>query len=128
MNELQSFILLMSFLGFIGICILVTEEEGKWTLKGKMIIVAVFCSMILLFVLHIEVQGDKQEEMPSTGFGDTEVDRMLDEVRSDRRMLYNDEEVQVLVYKYLLKYTREGKYEVTDEEQKRILREAAVDG
>ena len=128
MSELQTFILLMIFICFIGICILMTEEEDRWTLKGKMIIVDVFICMILLFVLHMEVQGDKQEEMPSTGFGDTEVDRMLDEVRSDRRMLYNDEEVQVLVYKYLLKYTREGKYEVTDEEQKRILREAAVDG
>ena len=97
-------------------------------MKGKMIIIDVFICMILLFHLHIKVEGDGQEKMPSTGFSDTEVDRMLDEIRNDDVNLYSDRDFQILVYKYLLKYTREGKYEVTDEKQKEMLREAVVDG
>ena len=120
------YLLIVVLFGFIGICVLaVTSYTGKWKIEHILIFAAVSLGLIAIFNLHFLVTHREEPEMPSTMMTDTEVDALLKEVRYDDKTIYFDDEFQILVYKYLLKYTKEGKYETqNDPELDDILRKA----
>ena len=97
------------------------DKSGQ--LKAAMVFV-----YITLFINFAYIVGTGEKTYEPSAPGDTMVDKMMDEVRMDDKGNYTDDEVQILVYKYLLKYTREGRYEVIDENEKKLLREAGVEG
>ena len=75
----------------------------------------------------LKARVDPPTEIEPYAPGDTQVDKLLNEIRTDDKTIYFDDEFQVLVYKYLLKYTREGKYELregVDPELDNILKKA----
>jgi hypothetical protein len=104
------FIVLLCLFGFIGICVICAEDKSEWSPDHKLIFTAVCIGLIVVIIFRAKTLPTA-EDMPTTMMTDTEVDRLLDEVRTDEKTIYFDDEFQVLVYKYLLKYTREGKYE-----------------
>jgi len=122
----ETFLYLVTLLSFcfVGICLIATTEPGqKWRIDQRLIFLSILIGIAALVKMHLVVNYTYEPEMPSTMMTDTEVDRLLDEVRTDDKTIYFDDEFQILVYKYLLKYTREGKYETqNDPEMDDILR------
>lgn len=116
-------IILLILISFIGICVMCSEQDGKWRPENKLIFAAVLLALLSLTMLKARI--DPQTDIEPYAPGDTQVDKLLDEVRTDNKTIYFDDEFQILVYKYLLKYTREGKYETkNDPEMDDILRKA----
>lgn len=118
-------IILLCLISFIGICIICSENDKNWRVENKLIFAAVCLSLICLIMIKVGTESNMVRQPDSAG--DTQVDKLLDEVRGDNKTIYFDDEFQVLVYKYLLKYTREGKYEVSDEEQKKLIDKAKLE-
>ena len=122
------FIVLILIFAIIGLTVIVAADEWQWSHDHKMIFATAVLGILAVICLHGSIQYEslnKEAEMPSRSADYTEVDALLDEVRTDNKTIYFDDEFQILVYKYLLKYTREGKYEtVNNPEMDDILRKA----
>ena len=106
------FFLAIGLTAFAGLIIMLfpeTLEDKRFELKNLAIFLLVL-GLACIIRLYIFI-AEEPVKNPSTGFGDTEVDRMLDYIKSDGEDIYTEDEVLHIVYKYLKKYTREGKYE-----------------
>lgn len=118
--ETMLFIFLLIIFSFIGVCATCNEREEKWSIAGKLIFVAVYLGILALICLFGRYGYFNRIEQPDAP-GDTQVDKFLDEIRNDDKTIYFDDEIQILVYKYMLKYTREGKYEMVDEKTQKLI-------
>lgn len=112
MDASQWFLLAIGLTALAGLVIVPAREafeDKRYGLK-KLAIFLLVLGLACIIRLYIFI-AEEPVKNPSTGFGDTEVDRMLDYIKSDGEDIYTEDEVLHIVYKYLKKYTREGKYE-----------------
>lgn len=112
MDASEWFLLAIGLTALAGLVIVPareTFEDKRYGLK-KLAIFLLVLGLACIIRLYIFI-ADEPVKNPSTGFGDTEVDRMLDFIKADGEDIYTEDEVLHIVYKYLYKYTREGKYE-----------------
>ncbi|MBP5326080.1 MAG: hypothetical protein J6Y86_11375 [Pseudobutyrivibrio sp.] len=112
MDASQWFLLAIGLTALAGLVIVPAREafeDKRYGLK-KLAIFLLVLGLACIIRLYIFI-ADQPVKNPSTGFGDTEVDRMLDYIKSDGIDIYTEDEILGIVYKYLKKYTREGKYE-----------------
>ena len=108
MDANEWFLLAIGVIALAGLVIVpYSKTEDKARYLAVFLLVLGMACVIRLYIFI----ADQPVKNPSTGFGDTEVDRMLDYIKSDGEDIYTEEEVLHIVYKYLKKYTREGKYE-----------------
>lgn len=112
MDARDWFLITVGVISVIGLILIPppdTDDEKESKVK-KFCIFLIVLALVCVLRLYIFC-AEPTVRNPSTGFGDTEVDHMLDEIKADGEDIYTEEEILHIVYKYLRPYTREGKYE-----------------
>ena len=95
--------------GFAGILVIAKDE--KQTTKSFVLIVLSLVAVIVAWAMLIRYHGDISIMLRMKGYEDTEVDKLLDDIKADQKESYTDEEITDKIYYYLIEYTRLGNYE-----------------
>ena len=75
--------------GFAGILVIAKDE--KQTTKSFVLIVLSLVAVIVAWAMLIRYHGDTSIMLRMKGYEDTEVDKLLDDIKADQKESYTDE-------------------------------------
>lgn len=108
-------LILVCIIGFATMCLSDKEKTVR-----TILVLAVFATMVNIIAILFKIHPDKA----NMARVDTEVDKLIFEIRNDSCETYSDEDVQVIIFKYLLPYCKQGKYDNLDAYDRELVRRA----
>lgn len=99
-------LIMISLIGFSAMCLSDQEKVIR-----TILIFSSFSAIVIIIVLIFNLYPEKVAMVRI----DNEVDDLIMEIRSDDDSEYSDDDIQILIFKHLLPYCNQGKYENLNE-------------
>ena len=95
--------------GFAGVYVILYRE--KQSIRSFILITISLIAITLAWSMLIRYKGDTDIMLKMKGYKDTEVDKLIENIKTDTQESYTDDEITEKIYYYLIEYTRLGNYE-----------------
>ena len=95
--------------GFAGVYVILYRE--KQSVRSFILITISLIAITLAWSMLIRYKVDTDIMLKMKGYKDTEVDKLIENIKTDTQESYTDDEITEKIYYYLIEYTRFGNYE-----------------